>query len=205
MLGLPQGQAGFAGGDDDALGLRLIHDWGFSEVTVVVVRVVRGRGLRIVALILSWLPLALGAAPGASHGIAPAHDLAADTREMRARGAVMLVLYSQAGCRWCERARAEILLPLQNDPASRGRVVLREIALDDDASLTDFAGRKTTHRQFARSEGARFTPTLIVYGPDGTRLAESIVGFRIADFYAEYVNRAIDEGLARLRPPSSRD
>ena len=196
MLRLPQGKAGFAGGNDNALGLGLIHGQGLLEVEVV------ARSLRTMALILSWLPMASGASPGASHGITPARDLAADAREMRARGTVMLVLYSQADCPWCERARREVLLPLQNDPASRGRVVLREIALDDDAALTDFAARKTTHRQFSQSEGARFTPTLVVYGPDGNRLTEPIVGFRIADFYAEYVNRAVDEGLARLGPPS---
>ena len=196
MLRLPQGKAGFAGGNDNALGLGLIHGQGLLEVEVV------ARSLRTMALILSWLPMAPGASPGASHGIMPARDLAADAREMRARGTVMLVLYSQADCRWCERAKAEVLIPLQNDPASHGRVVLREIALDDDAALADFAGRKTTHRQFSQSEGARFTPTLVVYGPDGKRLTEPIVGFRIADFYAEYVNRAVDEGLARLGPPS---
>ncbi len=150
------------------------------------------------ALILAWLPAGLGAAP---HGIAPARDLALDAADMRARGFVMLVLYSQDGCRWCERAKAEVLLPLLNEPATRRRVMLREIALDEDTVLTDFAGRRTTHRRFAVSEGARLTPTLIVYGPDGKRLAEPIVGFRLADFYAEYVNRAIKEGLARLGLP----
>ncbi len=28
---------------------------------------------------------------------------------------------------------------------------------------------------------------------------------RLADFYAEYVNRAIEAGLAQLKPPSRRD
>lgn len=51
----------------------------------------------------------------------------------------------------------------------------------------------------------RFTPTLVVYGPGGKRLSDPIVGFRLADFYAEYVNRAIEEGLARLDTPSRRD
>lgn len=175
---------------------------------MVVRRVVARRSLpnlpiaALLALILSWLPLALDAAPGVAPGIAPARDLAADAREMRARGSVMLVLFSQAGCRWCERAKHEVLLPLLNEHTAHGRVVLREIALDGDSPLTDFAGRATTHRHFAQGAGANFTPTLMVYGPDGARLAEPIVGFRIADFYAEYVNRAIDKGLARLRPPS---
>lgn len=156
------------------------------------------RCLRAIALILSWLPLALAAAESS---LPPAQDLAADARDMRARGTVMLVLFSQAGCRWCERARNEVLLPLANDPASSRRVVLREVAIDNDAPLTDFSGRRITHRRFAASEGAHLTPTLVVYGPDGQRLAEPIIGFRLADFYAEYVNRAVEEGLARLRTP----
>ena len=165
---------------------------------MVVVRMV----VRAVLLILAWLPMAPCAAPA---GIAPARDLALDAADMRTRGIVMLVLFSQDGCRWCERARTEILIPLQNDPASRRRVALRDIALDVDAPLTDFAGRKTTHRRFAAGEGARVTPTLIVYGPDGRRLAEPIVGCLTDDFYAEHVNRAVEEGLARLRSPSSAD
>lgn len=160
------------------------------------------RCLRAIALILSWLPAALGAAPPA---LAPAHDLAADARDMQARGIVMLVLFSQAGCPWCERARNEVLVPLRNAPATPARLLLREVALDDDIPLVDFAGRRTTHRRFAAGEGVRFTPTLLVYGPSGERLAEPIVGFRIADFYAEYVDRAVEEGLARLRSPSRRD
>lgn len=98
-----------------------------------------------------------------------------------------------------------MLLPLQSAPESEKRVVLREIAIDEDAPLTDFAGRRTTHRRFAAGEGARLTPTLILYGPDGRRLAEPLVGYLTADFYAEYVNRTIEEGLARLQAPSRRD
>ncbi len=165
-------------------------------------KVVVARGLRTLLLILSWLPAALGAAPPR---LAPARDLAADAAEMRIRGAVMLVLFSQTGCRWCERARNEVLLPLQFRPDSPGRVVVREIALDDDAPLTDFSGRRTTQRRFAALEGARVTPTLAVYGPDGRRLAEPLVGYLTADFYAEYVDRMIGDGLARLRQPSRRD
>lgn len=157
------------------------------------------RGLRLVLLILACLPSAPGAAPGA---IPAAKDLAADGRDMRSRGAVMLVLFSQSDCRWCKRARTEVLLPLARDPATGGRLLLREIALDSDAPLTDFAGRPTTQRRFAAGAGARFTPTLVVYGPDGRRLAEPIVGFLTADYYAEYVHRAVAEGLARLKPAS---
>jgi thioredoxin-related protein len=194
MLCLRQGEAGFARGDDDALGLALTH-LGTLGTNML-------RGLRRVVLILAWLPAASGAAGG---HLAPARDLAADGRAMRPRGAVMLVLFSQDGCRWCERARREVLLPLQNDPASARHLLLREIALDSDAPMTDFAGRQTTQRRFAADAGARVTPTLMVYGPDGRRLAEPLVGFLTADFNAEYVDRAVAEGRRKLRAPSSGD
>ena len=160
------------------------------------------RGWRRVGLILAWLPAALAAPAG---GIAPARDLAADGRAMRAQGTVMLVLFSQADCPWCERARREVLLPLQREPASARRLLLREVALDADTPLTGFDGRRSSQRLFAETAGARFAPTLMVFGPDGRRLTEPIVGFLTADFYAEYVNRAVDEGLARLRSPSRAD
>lgn len=183
MLRLPKGQTGLAGGDDDALGLgKAAHGLEF--------RIEMQRWLRALALILAWLPAALGAAVG---DIAAAHDLAADAMGMKAGRAVMLVLYSQADCAWCERARNEYLIPLQKDPAWRPRVVLRQIDLDSDAPLVDFAGRKTTHRAFARAERARVTPTLVAYGPDGARLGEPIVGFRVADFYGTYIERLLEE------------
>jgi thioredoxin-related protein len=164
----------------------------------------KARSARRVAAILAWLPLALGLIQGcfaADHeSLAPARDLARDGRELRARRLPLLVLYSQSGCSWCDRARREYLLPMQNDPAYRGRVLLRQVDLDSDAPLTDFAGRHTTHRDFAQSERTRVTPTVAFYGPDGERLSEAIVGLRIADFYSAYLDRGIDEGLAKLRP-----
>ena len=144
--------------------------------------------------ILAWLPGAAGAA-----GLTAAMDLARDGRDLRPRKLAMLVLYSQADCKWCEQVRRDFLVPMQQDPAYRDKVVLRQIDLDSDAALTDFAGRKITHHEFAQAERAYVTPTVIVYGPDGARLAEPIVGLRIPDFYGAYLDRAIDDGLAKLR------
>ncbi len=150
------------------------------------------RWLRATALILSWLPCA----PGAAGEVIPlARDLAADARQMARSGAVMLVLYSQDGCPWCERARREYLIPLGRDPAWRRQLVLRQVDTDSAAELTDFAGRRTSHRAFARSEGAKLTPTLAVFGADGRRRGEPIVGFRLADFYGAYIEQALRAAL----------
>lgn len=157
----------------------------------------RAGGVVLLLAILAWVPSAFGAGP---ERLAPAADLVRDARELRARKLPLMVLFSQGACGWCDKARNEYLLPMQRDPAYRERVLIRQVDLDSDAPLLDFAGRRTTHRQFAASEHARVTPTVTVYGPDGARLAEPIVGVRLEDFYAAYLDRAVEEGLAKLRP-----
>jgi hypothetical protein len=37
------------------------------------------------------------------------------------------------------------------------------------------------------------------HGPDGVPLAESIVGYRLADFYGAYLDRAIEESRELLK------
>lgn len=144
-----------------------------------------------VAAILAW-PLLASALP-------PGQDLAADARQMRELKLPMLVLYSRAGCDWCERARRDHLEPLAADPAAASRVLIRQIDIDRRTAIADFSGKATSHRDFAARRKIRLTPTLEVLGPDGESLTEAIVGVRLPDFYGTYIDRAIDAGLARLR------
>lgn len=188
MSGLPQGETGLARGDDEAAGGVLIH----AGILVVL------RGWRLLLAILAWL--SLPAAAGG--GLPPARNLAADAHLLQAQGSVLLLLFARDGCRWCERARREVLLPLQEEARTR-RLLLREIDVDSDAPLIDFTGRPTTQRRFAAAAGVRLTPTLMVFGPDGGRLPEPLVGFLTADFYAEYVERTLEEARRRLASPSA--
>lgn len=144
--------------------------------------------------ILAWL-----SATAAAAELPLAQDLARDAQELAAKRIPMLVLYSQADCRWCERVRREYLGPMQRDPSYRARVVLRQIDLDSPAALLDFASHATTHQDFARAEGARVTPTVQLYGPKGERLAETIVGFLLPDFYATYIDAAIVQATSKMR------
>lgn len=164
-------------------------------------RGLRGRlwGCRASLAILAWLAFALPAA-AALTPVTPARDFAADARLMLRERVPVLVLFSRADCTWCEKVRREYLAPMERDPAWRARVLVRQVETDSDAPLTDFAGRATSHRRFAAGWKARFTPTVMVLGPDGAQLAEPIVGFRLADFYGAYLEQAIEAGIAKLRP-----
>lgn len=159
--------------------------------------------LFFVLAILAWVAAspvrALAAAASPGH-LESAHDLAADGRQARQSQLPILLFYSRADCPWCDRARREHLLPLarENPP----RAIVRQIDIDQDAPLADFAGKATTHRRYAQGVKARLTPTLGFVGPDGQPLAESIIGYKLADFYGAYIDRAIDDARVKLKDPA---
>jgi hypothetical protein len=137
------------------------------------------------------------AAATAPAAVVEARDLAADGRAAAARQIPLVVLYSRDNCSWCEKVRREHLGPLGRDPATAA--LIREVHIDRDTPLTDFQGRRTTSADFSRQMKARFAPTVMFHGPDGGMLAEPIVGFLLADFYAGYLDRAIQTSRATLR------
>lgn len=150
---------------------------------------------RSLVAILTCVPLALFAAGGT---LERPTSLQGDAQEMARSGRPMVVLYSQQGCHWCEQARA-YLVPLSNAPQTRDLALFRQIDLDSDAPLTDFAGKPTTQRAFARGDRVRVTPTVVIYGADGRRLGSPIVGMRLPDFYGQYVEEAIDAARRSLK------
>ena len=137
--------------------------------------------VRGLAGILACVPIALSAA---QPSLPKAADLAIDGAAMRAAKMPMVVLYSQAGCSYCDEART-YLVPMARDPANAQRALFRQIDIDSDAALTDFAGKPTTHRHLA----ARL---------EGRTLGEAIIGMRLPDFYGQYVDNAIDDARAAL-------
>lgn len=148
----------------------------------------------ICAWILAWLPLAPAAAAPAEPPLAA--DFAADARAAADSRVPILVFYTRDGCSWCETAR-RYLRPLAGDTQ---RVLIREVAVDQPRQrLTDFDGRRTTHAAFAREHRVKLTPTLDFLDARGQRLVDPLVGVSLPDFYGVFIDRAIDESLAKLR------
>ena len=164
-----------------------------------ILRSLAGSLATIAACLLACPPAPAQAAP--SSALTETRDLAADARIAAAKGVPLVVLYSRDDCSWCERLRREHLGPLSRDPAAQA--VVRELHMDRATPLVDFAGRRTTSADFSQQMQARFAPTVMFHGPDGAALAEAIVGFRLADFYGAYLERAIEESRARLQQRKS--
>ena len=186
MLGLPQRETALTRGDNDTIGMTQ------NGMLTMAARKVPTRW------ILAWLALLFVSAPAFAQMV-QARDLAVDARAAAERGIPLLLLFSEAGCSYCERARQEFLLPMQRNPEYQSKVMMREVGIDSSAALVDFAGHKTTHADFSRHMRVNMMPTVILLGARGETLAEPILGFRGADYYGYFLDQRIDTALAQLR------
>lgn len=88
---------------------------------------------------------------------------------------------------------------MQQDPAWRDRMLLREIDVRSTGTLRDFAGRPTTAREFSRSKRIRTVPTVMVFDDTGKPVIDPIIGLASEDFYKLYLEQAIEAGMMRMR------
>lgn len=113
-----------------------------------------------------------------------------------ARGEPLVVMTTLKGCVYCELVRNNYLAPMRRD----GELVAVQIdVLDRQSSLQGFAGDTTTPADQARAWKARFTPTVMFFGPDGKELAERLVGVAVPDFYGEYLQARLLEARSKLK------
>ncbi len=113
-----------------------------------------------------------------------------------ARGEPLVVMTTLKGCVYCELVRNNYLLPMRRE----GLLVAVQIdVLDRQSYLQGFAGDSTTPADQARAWKARFTPTVMFFGPDGQELAERLVGVAVPDFYGEYLEARLTEARRKLK------
>jgi thioredoxin-related protein len=149
------------------------------------------------AAILAWVPGVLFAQGDLVRPL----DLRQEAALMRQHHVPMMVLFSQAHCSWCEKARAQYIGPMSAQAPWADRAIYRQIDLDSDETLIGFDGKSQTHRSFAKAAGVVATPTVMMYGPDGRSLVPAIVGVSLPDFYGQYLEQAIEVAQGKLSPP----
>ena len=146
---------------------------------------------------LLGLVVALGAQ--AATDLPPARDLRSEAETAAQAGAPLILIYSRKDCKFCETVKRDYLKPLSADPRYAKRVVIRQIDQDSERPLVDFRGENTTHARFAAAERVKLVPVVAFYGPQGRRLADPIVGARLPDFYATYLEESVARAEQTLK------
>jgi thioredoxin-related protein len=108
----------------------------------------------------------------------PFLDLAETLAEATAEGKRgLMVLFTTEGCSYCDR----LIRVSLGDPHIAGLLqqhyAMVGLEIFDDRELTDPQGSPTSVARFAEREGVEFSPTLLVYGPDGAR-QHALVGYQ---------------------------
>jgi thioredoxin-related protein len=150
----------------------------------------------LTGLLLAALLAALGAR--AASGLVDAVDLAADGREAGRLGAPVLVFYAADGCSYCRTVEDLYLEPMQTRDPYAGKLVIRVVHTRRRTEMHDFAGRATSHAAFAAEQGVNFTPAIRLYDAQGRELVPPLVGYTTPDFYAGYLESAIERSQAIL-------
>ena len=113
-----------------------------------------------------------------------------------ARGEPLVVMTTLKGCVYCDLVRNNYLAPMRRE----GLLVAVQIDVQDrQSNLQGFGGDTTTPADQARAWKARFTPTVMFFGPDGEELAERLVGVAVPDFYGEYLEARLTEARGKLK------
>lgn len=155
-------------------------------------------GMQLICIILTWFAMTCAQAQG-NADVPLARDLAAESQAAQAKRIPVLVLFMSPQCPYCDQVLKEFLLPMQHNPEYRGKVVMRQIAIDSDARLVDFAGHTTTHARFAAQNKIKLVPTIKMFDARGRELTEPLVGLLTPDFYGSYLDQVIDDALAKVR------
>jgi thioredoxin-related protein len=109
---------------------------------------------------------------------APFLDLRVDLAEAAAAGKQgLMILFGTRGCAYCRAFIERSLNDAGIASALRARFDVLHLEIFDDAELKDPTGRAMPVKEFARREGAAFSPTLVFYGTDGSRL-HKVVGYQ---------------------------
>jgi len=159
-------------------------------------------GMQLICVILTWFAMTCAQAQGDAD-VLVARDLAAESQVAQAKRMPVMVLFMSPQCPYCEQVLKEFLLPMQHNPGYRDKVVMRQIVIDSNAKLIDFAGHTTTHAQFAAQNKIKLVPTIKMFDARGRELTEPLVGLLTPDFYGSYLDQIIDEALAKVRNGSS--
>jgi hypothetical protein len=157
-----------------------------------------GNGLRALragcaAILASWACAAAAAEP-----LPFARDLAADGRNARESGRVIVVLYSTADCPYCKKVRDGFLGPMRASVAATKQVLLREIDVESGRPVVGFDGQPTTHAALAKGRKVRIVPYVVFLGPQGEALADPLIGISSMDLYGGLLERRIETAREKL-------
>ncbi|WP_455201623.1 thioredoxin family protein [Kaarinaea lacus] len=115
----------------------------------------------------------------------------------------ILIMYAAETCEYCERLEDEILGPMYQSGQFNNRVIIRKVMIDGIDNIRDFNGNLVDAENFAFKRGVEVTPTLQFVDASGKQLAPEMIGYNTPEFYANYIENAIDKSRQVIKSATS--
>jgi len=128
-----------------------------------------------------------------------AGDLRSAADQAKAACVPLLLEFATDYCEYCVLLEEEVLKPMLLDRDYEQRVLVRKLTIDKAATLRDFDGHRVSAAQLAERYRISLTPTLIFVDRRGHELTERMVGVTTMEFYAGYLDQALDSAGKKLR------
>ena len=125
-------------------------------------------------------------------------DLQQLGKQVAATGKPLLLMFSQHECAFCIKLKNEVIEPMLQNRAYRERLIMRELMIDENATLVDFNGRTTAGGELFEHYGMVVTPTVILVDSTGREIARRQTGVNTIEMYGWYLDEAIDAAVAAL-------
>lgn len=116
-------------------------------------------------------------------------------KQAAANKQIILLEMTATHCEYCILLEEEVLKPMLRSGYYKGKVLIRQLKIDSNLDIIDFDGRRNSPGRFSSRYRVYVTPTLLILDENGKEIAERIIGVQSLDFYAHYVDRALDRGL----------
>ncbi len=111
------------------------------------------------------------------------------------KGIPVLLEFTMHGCPFCEEVENEVLRPMLISGDYDNKVIVRNVMIDEETVIIDFNGEKITYEELASRYNVFVAPTLVLVHGNGQPMGIEMVGVTTIDFYAAYLDQAIDAAL----------
>jgi len=108
---------------------------------------------------------------------------------------VLTVLVARQDCPYCDKLKRQVLLPDLKSGQFDNQWLLGEFRIDEGESVIDFTGKRVPAPALAKQWRAELTPTVLFLNRRGEEIAPRITGLKLVDFYDDYLQRSLTQGL----------
>ncbi len=142
-------------------------------------------------------------APSSLPFMADLRDVPRDLAAMQSQKIPMLLFVHASYCGFCHEVDSQFIQPMVNDPAYRGRLIIRRVEIDADGTILNAQGQKETNAHFAGRLDVRLVPVVAFFDPEGKEVGARITGVTVPDFYPYYLQEGIKRAEHCAKQPDA--